>query len=303
MAGRCERLRLCAVTHGFTVIFLCTLVVCSAEGVVEGFEGGAAVLPCTVSIQGNLRWSALNQPILIRTGGQVLIEQNTQWKDVISLVGSSNNLSISKISRQRDDGKNFTCSDAQGTGQQATTVRVLVRISGVGIEQASEGQVTLTEGTPKTLTCTVTGNPNPNPFYSWMVDDGGVTGQGSSYSLTADRSMRSVRCTATNKYSDGSVLSTKEATATLNALYLDTPSATTPVNVTEDETAILVCSAQGNPQSTFAWKMSKSAEVKRTSAVYRIENVQRSASGEYTCNVTNSVGSGQTTVQLVVQCE
>ncbi|XP_064597508.1 peroxidasin homolog [Liolophura sinensis] len=195
-------------TRVCVVLWLSTVDRTCAQNVVEGFEGEAVVLPCTVRMQEYLRWGFTNYVLLSRTDGQIL-KENTRWKDVISLVGSSNNLSISSLSRQRDDGRTFTCyATGSETGRQETTVRVLV---------------------------------------------------------------------------------------------LDSPNTATPVVVIQNEIATLRCSAQGNPLPTFEWRKSGSAEVKSSSADYRIENVQRAAVGEYTCNVNNSVGTRQTAVQLIVQ--
>ena len=92
---------------------------------------------------------------------------------------------------------------------------------------------------------------------------------------------------------------------------IDTPSASI-VQVAVDSSLTLSCTSHGSPPDTFTWRKDNDPIVLQstsvtvvdytsTSAVFRadyfIDNV--TASGTYTCTVTNPIGSDSATITVI----
>ena len=98
------------------------------------------------------------------------------------------------------------------------------------------------------------------------------------------------------------------------APVIDTPSSST-VTVAIGSSLTLSCTSHGSPPDTFTWRKDNDPTVLQstnitavdytsTSAVfladYSIDSVTTSDSGAYTCTATNPIGSGNTTITVVV---
>ena len=72
----------------------------------------------------------------------------------------------------------------------------------------------------------------------------------------------------------------------------------------EGENVTLHCNATGNPAPNITWTKDGSSTVLYQGETYSIVNIQRQATGHYTCTVWNGVG-GKTnvTATVTVQCE
>ena len=95
---------------------------------------------------------------------------------------------------------------------------------------------------------------------------------------------------------------------------IDTPLSST-LTVTIGSSLTLSCTSRGSPPDTFTWRKDTDPTVLQstnitavdytsTSAVFRadysIDSVTTSDSGTYTCTATNPIGSGNTTITVVV---
>ena len=86
-----------------------------------------------------------------------------------------------------------------------------------------------------------------------------------------------------------------------------------PQQVTAGSNASLACSAAGTPLPSITWKHGMtvaSGEVSETvsnaftmTSMLTLTSVERSRSGNYTCEVTNSEGTNSAVVLLTVLCE
>ena len=67
------------------------------------------------------------------------------------------------------------------------------------------------------------------------------------------------------------------------------------------ETAVLNCSANGGPNNMFQWQRNGSVLEDENTTTLTIANLTASQGGVYTCNVSNSAGSGNSDVSLNIR--
>ena len=60
----------------------------------------------------------------------------------------------------------------------------------------------------------------------------------------------------------------------------------------------LNCSSEGVPELKYTWTFSGSTIINASSNILTIDNITTSNGGNYTCNVTNNVGSDATTITI-----
>ena len=66
----------------------------------------------------------------------------------------------------------------------------------------------------------------------------------------------------------------------------------------------LHCNASGSPSPNITWTRDKSSSVLHQGNIYSIVNIQRDATGNYTCTAWNGVGEQQNATAVVaVHCE
>jgi hypothetical protein len=87
-----------------------------------------------------------------------------------------------------------------------------------------------------------------------------------------------------------------------------TTSTSSPYQVVEGQTATMTCSVgAANPNTDITWRWVKTdspSNVLHTGPTYTISNIQRAASGTYSCTASNSIGiSTPVTVLVDVQCK
>jgi hypothetical protein len=87
-----------------------------------------------------------------------------------------------------------------------------------------------------------------------------------------------------------------------------TISTASPYQVEEKRTATMVCSvSDANPNTDITWRWVKTdspSNVLHSETTYTIYNIQRAASGTYSCTASNSIGTSiPVTVEVDVQCK
>ena len=74
--------------------------------------------------------------------------------------------------------------------------------------------------------------------------------------------------------------------------------------VVEGENVTLHCNATGNPAPNITWTKDGSSTVLYQGETYSIVNIQRQATGDYTCTAWNGVGGkANVTATVNVHCE
>ncbi|XP_041346965.1 CD166 antigen homolog, partial [Gigantopelta aegis] len=158
------------------------------------------------------------------------------------------------------------------------------------------------EGFSLTVTCAATGC-NPPCSYAWTRGNQQIssTSQLKLTNINRSQTENVYTCTATNSLIPKS--ETKQFTLTVyygpDSVQLNT---TSPLTVKEGEDVAVSCEATNcSPSCSFKW-MFKS-QSKSTSSVLSLNNIQRSAAGDYTCTArnTNTQKSLDKTITLDVQ--
>ena len=76
------------------------------------------------------------------------------------------------------------------------------------------------------------------------------------------------------------------------------------MTVVEGENITLYCNATGNPTPNITWTKDGSATVLHQGEMYNIVNIQREATGDYTCAAWNGVGQHiNATAAVTVHCK
>ncbi|XP_056013216.1 hemicentin-2-like isoform X1 [Ostrea edulis] len=179
---------------------------------------------------------------------------------------------------------------------------IAIDVSSVSLDP-SDDPLTMTAGEQRTVRCVVNDDASPVPVYQWLIGTT-VVGDRSSLTITGRKSDNGMllRCQATNNNKP------RNASITLNIQYKPevTTSTSSPYRVVEGQSATMTCSVNAaNPNTDITWSWIKTdspRSVLHTGSTYTISNIQRGASGTYSCTATNSIGiSTLVTVQIDVQ--
>ncbi|XP_041379138.1 carcinoembryonic antigen-related cell adhesion molecule 5-like [Gigantopelta aegis] len=171
----------------------------------------------------------------------------------------------------------------------------------VTLSPPSPGSVA--EGNSLTVMCAA--RCNPPCSYSWILGNQPIspTSQLTLTNINRSQTGNVYTCTATNSAIPKS--KTKQFTLTVyygpDSVQLNT---TSPLTVKEGDDVAVACEVTNcSPSCSFTWKFK--SQTKPTSYVLSLNNIQRSAAGDYTCTArnTNTQTSLDKTITLDVQCE
>ncbi|PVD27478.1 hypothetical protein C0Q70_12639 [Pomacea canaliculata] len=209
-------------------------------------------------------------------------------------------LSFKAVSRQ--DSGNYTCYAANSLNS-ATPTRLSIYISVVYPPNVTvPSSLTVQEGTPLSVNCTVDANPDP-----WEVKWEKINGDGSRVQVSRSQSLvmtnvsrsdqGSYSCQASNRLSiaDSAATENVESKATMT-LFVSYPPGLAVIskvfNISIGQKLVLTCSAdpEGYPSATFQWW--KTDKELSQNASFVIDKVSLSDTGNYTCIPRNSQGSG-----------
>jgi hemicentin len=146
------------------------------------------------------------------------------------------------------------------------------------------------QGDNHTLTCTAQGGPN-NTF-TWM-HGGQSIASGNMLTVTNLTVGGSYKCVVSNEAGEG------EATRALTVSPGDTVTVSpNPALVNQTDNVTFTCGSLGGPGNSFAWSSNGQIVWGATDSSLTISNVTASDGGNYTCEVTNSAGSGSDAAHL-----
>ena len=260
-------------------------------------------------------------------------ENTLQWlkdgEDFGSVIcGSENNLTLTSITI--DDGAVYTCeaSNAAGTGSASVSLNIspVIVLHPVNIG--------VSNGTNASFMCEATAFPEPT--YVWSRVGGelpesalGVNSSTLTLSPAVFGDQGEYYCNAT---SNDITVSSNTATLTSQSFYVELclaievllvyallTSITTcvlflytvspeggvtinPDNETfnDNDTVLLMCMTVGGPGNTFQWSFNGGDLVDEISSTLTLMQVTAENGGTYTCNVTNSAGSGSYSTSVFI---
>ncbi|XP_062620635.1 B-cell receptor CD22-like, partial [Saccostrea cucullata] len=201
---------------------------------------------------------------------------------------------------QRGSAGTYTCTaqnsystGGTGSNSQSMTINVFYPPTVFSLTDKD-----IIEGDDLSVTCSVTnGNPSKTTVYWTKTGDSGFRQNGAE--LRIQRIQRSsagtYTCTAQNSYSIGGTGSNSQS-MTVNVLYPPTVFSLTDKDVIEGDDLSVTCSVtNGNPtQTTVYWTKTGDSGFRQNGAVLRIQRIQRSSAGTYTCTAQNSYSIGGT---------
>ncbi|XP_041372549.1 carcinoembryonic antigen-related cell adhesion molecule 1-like [Gigantopelta aegis] len=157
----------------------------------------------------------------------------------------------------------------------------------------------------QSLTVTCAASCNPTCDYSWTLGNQLIssTSRLSLTNINRSQTGNVYTCNVTNSLIPKS--KTKQFTLTVyygpDSVQLNSSS---PLIIQEDDDLVVSCEATNcSPSCSFTWRFK--SEMKSTSAVLSLKNIQRSSAGDYTCTARNknTQKSLDETITLDVQCE
>uniref|UniRef100_A0A0R3RUN2 B-cell receptor CD22 n=1 Tax=Elaeophora elaphi TaxID=1147741 RepID=A0A0R3RUN2_9BILA len=138
------------------------------------------------------------------------------------------------------------------------------------------------EGERVELTCSANGNPAPSQF-EWYHVASGERFAGTNWQFSVERKHNGdFRCTATNSIESGA------DKLTLNVQYGPIVKVKEQINPAEGDTITLECAVDANPPAnSVVW--SGPNDIAYEGATYKIDSIQRTHSGNYTCTAINAL--------------
>ncbi|XP_037399212.1 B-cell receptor CD22-like [Pygocentrus nattereri] len=224
--------------------------------------------------------------------------KNYTWFKGSASVGEGKTYSIPKI-RSEDSGE-YTCQIGNDHGEgNSTAVQINVKYPPKNVSMSISPSGEIMEGTSLNLTCSSDGNP-PVKNYTWFKGSASV-GEGKTYSIPNIRSEDSgeYACQSRNDHGEGNSTAVK-----INVKYPPknvSVSISPSAEIVEGTSVNLTCSSDGNPPvKNYTWfKGSASVGEGKT---YSIPKIRSEDSGEYTCQIGNDHGEGNSTaVQINVK--
>uniref|UniRef100_A0ABM0MKZ6 Hemicentin-1-like n=1 Tax=Saccoglossus kowalevskii TaxID=10224 RepID=A0ABM0MKZ6_SACKO len=205
----------------------------------------------------------------------------------------------------------YVCSASNIHGTVTAAVRLNVQVAPSFVTEPVSH--TVEAGSPVTMTCTVTGVPDP--YVTWLTPNNVVyevpSGEMNGISVSSDgifyinnaniNDAGVYTCTATN------AVGTVYTTATLDVLSMPTFTYSQENQRVNEGTSILLkCRADGNPKPTMSWFYNGiQLETNAQYDVYfsgdlRIHNIEKTQDGIYVCRAENTMGSIQHAVYIII---
>uniref|UniRef100_H3A7J1 Myelin associated glycoprotein n=1 Tax=Latimeria chalumnae TaxID=7897 RepID=H3A7J1_LATCH len=210
---------------------------------------------------------------------------------------------ISFLPTYEHNGKNLGCKvQFPNTAMEYKSLLSLDIKYGPRVLKVNDS-IEATEGSPVTLHCVV--DSNPVSQIRWLMDDAVLKEVEFANSLTLDLENLNdtddgtYTCIAENKY------------GVMNAsLYLSVkypprkPAVNSSLTVSEGESILLYCTANGNPSPILTWMMDgkvKSNSVYKKELTLEIPEVTHEGDGEYWCVAENEFGRINSSLTLTVE--
>ncbi|XP_056013219.1 B-cell receptor CD22-like [Ostrea edulis] len=228
-----------------------------------------------------------------------------QWFIGTTVVGDKSTLTIT--GRKSDNGMSLRCQATNNNKPRNASITLNIQYK-PEVTTSTSSPYRVVEGQSATMTCRVSAaNPNTGITWSWIKTDSpsNVLHTGSTYTISNIQRGRSgtYSCTARN-----SIGTSTPVTVQVDVQYKPevTTSTSSPYRVVESQSATMTCSVSAaNPNTGITWswiKANSPTNVLHTGSTYSISNIQRGASGTYSCTARNSIGiSTPVTVQIDVQ--
>ncbi|XP_056013218.1 B-cell receptor CD22-like isoform X2 [Ostrea edulis] len=202
----------------------------------------------------------------------------------------------------------WRCAYYSGFLSYSSVQKQLVIANKPEVTTSTSSPYRVVEGQSATMTCSVNAaNPNTDITWSWIKTDSprSVLHTGSTYTISNIQRGASgtYSCTATNSIGISTLV-----TVQIDVQYKPevTTNTSSPYRVVEGQSATMTCSVSAaNPNTGITWSWIKTdspSNVLHTRSTYTISNMEREASGTYSCTARNSIGiSTPVKVQVDVQ--
>ncbi|XP_041378930.1 carcinoembryonic antigen-related cell adhesion molecule 5-like [Gigantopelta aegis] len=279
------------------------------------------VLGASLSISESSSYAVLNQPFTVTC----TVSQAANLNDKVqffkkTLIGGFTSLSqnMASCSVFNDPPSGYTASCGSGTDSSSSTTKkytLVINRAAVGDAtdwwcdlltattrsttvslQISSGPDSITfsptspgpvaEGESLTVLCAASCNPPCS--YSWTLRNQPISPTSLLKLTNINRSQTGnvYTCTVTNSFL--STFKTKQFTLTVNygpdSVQLNT---TSPLTVKEGDDVSVSCEATNcSPSCSYTWKFN--SDIKPSRSVLSLNNIQRSAAGDYTCTAKNT---------------
>ncbi|XP_041372805.1 synaptogenesis protein syg-2-like [Gigantopelta aegis] len=201
-------------------------------------------------------------------------------------ISPTSRLTLTNINRSQT-GNVYTCTATNSAipMSKAKQFTLTVYCGPDSVTLSTPSPVSVAEGDSLTAMCAASCNPPCS--YSWTLRNQQIS-QTSRLKLTnINRSQTGsvYMCTATNS----AIPKSKTKQFTLTVYYGPDKvqlKSTSPLTVKEGDDVAVSCGATNcSPSCSFMWKFK--SQIKSTSSVLSLNNIQRSAAGDYTCTVRN----------------
>ncbi|XP_033182468.1 LOW QUALITY PROTEIN: sialoadhesin-like [Anabas testudineus] len=241
----------------------------------EIMEGSSVTLTCNSEAQSavNYTWYKKNQTLL-----------NKEPQLVFSSIQSS-------------DSGQFYCSAENELGKKTSPYININVKHRPNLPSVSVSPSEIVEGSSVTLTCSSDANPAAN--YTWYKGNQTIHhGPEGIYRFTSIRSKDkgTYYCKSENQYGD------KSSSISVDVHYRpNLPSVSvSPSEIVEGSSVTLTCSSDANPAANYTWYKENEESPKASGQIFTITDIRSEHSGNYYCEVQNSVGRHNNTLHLTV---
>uniref|UniRef100_A0A3Q1JBC5 B-cell receptor CD22 n=1 Tax=Anabas testudineus TaxID=64144 RepID=A0A3Q1JBC5_ANATE len=155
----------------------------------------------------------------------------------------------------------------------------------------------IVEGSSVSLTCS--SDANPAAKYTWYKNDQTLNQESQiiNFSTISSGDRGSYRCKSENQY--GQLNSSSEFIDVQYAPRIPDVSVS-PSEIVEGSSVNLTCRSDANPAANYTWYKENEASPKASGQIFTITDIRAEHSGNYYCEVQNSVGRHNSTLHLTV---
>ncbi|XP_030282804.1 B-cell receptor CD22-like [Sparus aurata] len=202
-----------------------------------------------------------------------------------------------------EDRGNYYCKSENQYGEINSStlfidIQYAPRLPSVSVSPSAE----IVEGSSVTLTCSSDANPAAN--YTWYKKNGDADIQPLSkepqlvFSSIQSSDSGEYYCTAENEL--GRRTSEYIYINVTYAPKLPSVSMSPSAEIVEGSSVTLTCSSDANPAANYTWYKENEDSPKASGQIFTITDIRAEHSGNYHCEVQNSRGRHNSTLQLIV---